>query len=127
MEHPDDLQTSDLVFYDRSGNPVAYSEDGDHLYLYNGTPAAYFDSSRVYSFSGRPLGFFEDGWIFANDGTRALFTDAASEGPTMPVRRVQPVKSVKRVLPVKYIRRVPPVRPTTSLRWSELSGEQFFG
>ena len=69
---------------------------------------------------------FDDGWILANDGTGALSTDAASGGLAKSVRRVQPVKSVKRALPFKCIRRVAPVRPTISLRWSGLSGEQFF-
>ena len=44
-----------LTFYDSSGKPVAYTEDGTHIYLFSGEPVAYLDNESVYSFSGKHL------------------------------------------------------------------------
>jgi hypothetical protein len=35
------------TFYDRSGNPIAYTVDGEHLYLLSGQPVAYFVAGHV--------------------------------------------------------------------------------
>lgn len=56
------------TFYNRHGRAIAYTEDGEYLYLYSGTPVGYFSDDSVYSFSGHHLGRFNDGWIRDNSG-----------------------------------------------------------
>ena len=42
-----------MIFYDNKGNPVVYlMEDGEHLYFFDGTPAAYLFEDAVYAFDG---------------------------------------------------------------------------
>ena len=116
-----------MILYDRNGVPTAYSEDGEHIYLFNGQPVAYFYNDTVYGFKGRQFGWFENGWIRDLQGKCVFFSENASaSGPVKPVKRVAPVKSVGRVRPVKGVRQVPKVRCVNSLSWSQLSGKQFF-
>ena len=116
-----------MTLYDRHGTPTAYSEEGEHIYLFTGQPVAYFYDNTVYGFNGHQFGWFENGWIRDLHGKCVFFTDdARGSGPVKPVKKVKPVKSVKRVKPVKSVKQVRKVRPVTSLNWSELSGVQFF-
>jgi hypothetical protein len=116
-----------MIFYDRNGMPVAYSEDGEHIYLFNGQPVAYFYENTVYGYNGHQFGWFENGWIRDLQGKCAFYSEyATGSGPVKPVRKVTPVKSVKRVKPVKSVKQVRRVRPVSSLSWSQLSGTQFF-
>ncbi len=115
-----------MEFYNRSGAPVAYCEDGEHIYLFSGKPVAYLDGDAVYSFAGEPIGWFDDGWIRDKAGHCVFFTHEAKGGPVKPVKHVSPVKGVTQVMPVKGVKQVESVRPVKSLSWSDLSGEQFF-
>lgn len=115
-----------LDLYSHSGEPIAYTEDGQHIYLFSGAPVAYLDGDAVYSFSGNHIGWFEDGWIRDLKGGCVLFTDGAQGGPVRPVKHVKPVKGVKHVKPVKGVKQVKSVKAIKSLSWSPLSGKQFF-
>lgn len=116
-----------FTFYDKSGIPIAYSDDNDHIFLFSGESVAYLYGESVYGYNGRHLGFFIDGWIRDHHGDCVFFTDIAKgPGPVKPVKRVKPVKSVKSILPVKSVREVKPIKPITNLLWSNLSGKQFF-
>jgi hypothetical protein len=117
---------NEINFYDHNGRPVAYTQDGVHIYSFSGEPVAYLYGMSVYSFSGQHLGWFEDGWIRDNSGNCAFYTQHAQGGPVKPVKNVKPVKSVKSVKPVKSIKSIRPVKAVKSLSWSQLSGEQFF-
>jgi hypothetical protein len=117
---------SEIDFYDQSGSPVAYTQDGVHIYTFTGHPVAHLDGESVYSFSGKHLGWFENGWIRDNSGCCVFYTHDAHGGPVKPVKQVKPVKSVKSVEPVKSVKLVRPVKTVKSLSWSNLSGEQFF-
>lgn len=115
-----------IDFYSKSGKPIAYTDDGEHIYTFSGKPVAYLDGHAVHSFSGQHIGWFEDGWIRDKTGKCVLFTDAASGGPLKPVKNVKPVKGVKHVKPIKGVKHVRSVKAVKSLSWSPLSGEQFF-
>lgn len=117
---------SEIVFYNRNGTAIAYTQDDQHIYTFTGKPVAYLSDTSIYSFSGKHLGRFENGWIRDNKGRCALFTTKASGGPVKPVKKVKPVKSVKNVRPVKSVKSVRPVKPVNSSNWSELSSENFF-
>ena len=115
-----------IDFYDKSGRPIAYMADGQHIYLFSGKPVAFLSGNAVYSFSGRHLGWFEDGWVRDKAGKCVFFTSDANGGPVKPVKRVKPVKGVKQVKPVKGVKQVKAVKAVKSLSWSNLSGKQFF-
>lgn len=116
-----------MTFYDSNGRAVAYTEDNENIYLYNGSPVAYLYGDLVYSFNGRQLGRFENGWIRDKRGGCVFFTENAhGAGPVKPVKHIAPVKSVKHVAPVKSVKHVPSVKAADRSSWSNISGESFF-
>lgn len=117
----------DIVFYNRTGRPIAYLSDDKHIFTFDGRAVAYLDRDSVYSYPGAHLGWFAAGWIRDQNGDCVFFTKDARGGPVKPVKGVKPVKSVKSVKPVKGVKQVRPVKPVRSLSWSDLSGPQFFG
>lgn len=108
----------ELVFYDQSGEPVAYSEDHQTVYRFNGQPLGYFDDDSLYAFSGHHIGWFADGWIRDRSGNALVFTPEATGGPMKPIRRLRPIKSIKSIRPIKGIRQIRPIRPIFTLGWS---------
>ena len=116
-----------MTFYDCNGKPVAYTEDGTHVYLFTGEPVAYFVEDAVYGFNGRQFGWYENGWIRDLRGCCVFYSEnATGSGPVKPVKQVCPVKCVKHVMPVKCVREVCRVRAVNQLSWSTLSGTLFF-
>lgn len=116
-----------MTFYDSSGRAVAYSDDNENIYLFNGEPVAYLHNDLVYSYTGCQLGRFNRGWIRDKSGYCVFFTETAEgPGPLKPLKQLKPLKSIKRVRPVKSIRQIPSLKALDSLSWSTLSGEAFF-
>ena len=116
----------DTNFYSNTGQVICYSPDGEHLYLWNGTPVAHVADEKVYSFSGSLLGWFTDGWLYDQNNQPALFSKNSRGGPVRPVRQVRPVKSVRQVRPVKAVKQVAPARTVRSLAWSRFSDDSYF-
>lgn len=116
-----------LDFYDLNGNPIAYTDDGEHVFTFSGHPVAYFHDGSVYSFNGRHLGRFNNGLIRDNDGQVVFFSEAATGGPIKPLRKLKPLKGQKQLKPLKGLRSLRPLKPLDSMSWSALSGDQFFG
>lgn len=117
-----------VTLYDGTGSPIAYYEDGEHIFLFSGEAVAYLSNDAVYDYNGYQLGWFKDGWVRDLEGACVYFTDfATGSGPIKPVRKVRPVRHVKRVKPVKSVKHVKKVKPVNKLNWSTLSGIQFFG
>ena len=116
-----------MTFYDSTGRAVAYTEDNENIYLYNGIPVAYLFNKLVYNYHGIQLGRFENGWIRDKDGFCVFFTDNAnSNGLVMPVKHVRPVKGLKQLKPLKRLRHVPALKVRDNMSWSNISGERFF-
>jgi hypothetical protein len=115
-----------MTFYDRSGKPVAYTEDDVHVFLYSGYPVGYLYDSSVYSYSGRHLGTLRAGWIRDHAGDRVFFTDAVSSGPPLPSKLVKPPKLLKKPKPAKGRREAPPPRAEDTEEWSAHPVEKFF-
>ena len=115
-----------MTLYDASGRAVAYCDDGETIYLFNGMPVAYFFGDKVYGFKGQHLGNISDGWRRDNKGLCVFFTENANGGPLKPLKQLMPIKSIKHIRPVKGVRHVPYVKPANQLSWSSLSGERFF-
>lgn len=114
-------------FYDRNGRPVAYSNDGKHIFSFSGMPLAYIDQNSVYSYQGQHLGWFDDGWIRDNQGGCVLYTAFASGGPTRPMMQIKPVKGVRDIMPVRGVQSIRPIKPIKSISWSSVGAIQFFG
>ena len=108
------------TFYGRSGNAIAYTEDGVHIYLFSGKPVAYLDGESVYSFGGRHLGWYLDGWIWDNHGYAVLFTEEATGGPGRPGMSGKPGKGGKSGIPGKGGQARRPGRPGLSGKWSSM-------
>lgn len=115
-----------LDLYDSSGRPYAYSDDGEHIYTFDGRPIAYLNGDSVYSYQGKHLAYIDDGIIWDSSGAAMLFTADARGGPVKPVRQGRPVKGVRHVRPIKGARDVRPVRPVKSLRWSRFPPDAIF-
>ena len=115
-----------MTFYAFNGAAVAYSNDGEVIYLYSGGPVAYLRGSSVYAYSGRHLGFFQYRWVRDHGGLCVFFTEDAQGGPAKPGRKVRPVNGARRVRPVRGVRQIRPIKAVRRLAWSLLSGRQFF-
>ena len=115
-----------MNLYELSGLPVAYSDDGIHIFLYAGQAVAYFVGDSVYAFSGRHLGWRHRGWIIDHEGNRVLFTEQAEQGPDKPIVQDDRKKQYAGQLPEKALRQFEPLRPTISSKWSRLSVKKFF-
>lgn len=115
-----------LEFYDYHGVPVAYTDDEEHIYSFDGRPVAYICGSRVYSYRGRQLGHFDRGLIHDNRGLLVLITPDSRGGTMKPLLRPVPTKNTQRVKPAKKNRR-PGSTPLFFLGLcSRITGQQFF-
>lgn len=115
-----------IKYYNRDGVPTVYTDDGVHLFLFDGRPAGYFNHKSIYSYEGVHLGIWDNGWIRDNSGRCVFFTESAYGGPLRPNLQVTPTTGIKHVIPVKKNRNVKPSDPAKSPVWSNLSGESFF-
>jgi hypothetical protein len=116
----------EIVFYNRTGRPVAYTENNTDIYLYSGELVAYLEGDSVYACSGRHLGWFVDGWILDHDGNHVFFSDIATDGPARPTKQASPGKAVRRSRPIKGPRKPGPPYPGLNSAWSHHASEEFF-
>jgi len=115
-----------ITFFDRRGAPIAYTDDDQYIYYFNGKPVAHIDGNSIYSFSGRHLGWYIDGWIIDHIGGHVLFTVNASGGPLTPLPALEPLPALPALSPLPALPQLPPLEPLRRLAWSEISGKQFF-
>lgn len=116
-----------MTFYSSTGKPVAYCDDGEHIFLYSGKPVAYLYDTAVYGYNGKVYGWFENGWVRDLNGYCVFFTeDANGSGPLKPLKELHPLKGLKELIPLKGLKELMPLRAMNHLGWSNLSGEQFF-
>lgn len=114
------------TFYTKSGSPVAYIEDGCHIFLFTGECVGYIFEDSIFSFDGRHLGFFRDGWVRDNNGKCVLFIRSAKKGPDRRRKDIGRVKNPKATIPSKKQREKQPKKLEIKQEWSELSLLQFF-
>ena len=120
-------ENMELTFYNQDGYPVAYSEDSETIYFFNGEPVAYIHGNSVFSFNGTHIGWFENGWLRDHQGAALFFTEHASgTGPFKPLKKLKPLKGLKRLKPLKGLRQLKPIKPFTLLSWSSIPTESFF-
>lgn len=113
-------------FYNSKGEPVAYSEDGVHIYFFSGAPAAYIEGDSIFDYEGRHLGWYENGWVVGEGGKSVCFTESAVGGIPRPPKKMPPLKSMKSALPMKKAKTLKPLKPMRSAAWSEVPSGEFF-
>ena len=112
--------------YNHDGDPIAFSDDNEHIFSFRGEPLAYIYDNKVYSYKGRHLGWFMDGWVRDLRGSCVFFTENASGGPVKPIKRVAPIKGVRGIKPIKQIREIAKIKPVFTYSWSSDSNIYFF-
>jgi hypothetical protein len=117
-----------LTLYNAQGRAVAYiDDDGESIYLYDGSPVAWLSEDSVFDYSGHYLGWIDNGWVYDRSGKAVFFTDDAQGGPARPARQACPARGARAARPARGAREARPARPPRSLSWSNLSNERFFG
>jgi hypothetical protein len=115
-----------MTFYDKQGNPIAYVEDGNTLYAFNGKPLGHFQGESLYSFAGKHLGRLQDGWIRDNRGDCFLFNELTHDGPAIPARKAVPAKGARWATQAKGALQTEPAVPAKSVSWSRHTVDTFF-
>jgi hypothetical protein len=114
-------------FYNRKGIAMAYvDDDGESIYLHNGTPVASLSGESVYSFEGKHLGWFVNGWIRDNSGGYVFFTDKAENGPVRPLARIDFPREPKKPKPAPCKKEKVSTKVSHETSWSSLDWEDFF-
>ncbi|MGD8554114.1 MAG: hypothetical protein PVJ32_01645 [Anaerolineales bacterium] len=114
------------TFYDRGGRPVAYTDDGKHIFLFTGHAVAFIEKGSIYDYSGRHLGWISKGWVRDHDGNCALFTEKAKSPPTLPWKHTKPVVLPKQGVPAKGVKKPKTTKPEFHKTWAGMTGQQFF-
>ncbi len=115
-----------MIFFNRSGTPSVYMDDGSYIYFYNGECAAYIFNGSIHHFDGRHLGFFKNGWIRDKNGKCVLFTQNAKGGPERRMKDIGRIKSQKSGIPGKKPRESILKKLDIKEEWSELSSIALF-
>lgn len=116
-----------MTFYNCDGQPIAYTEDDIHIFLFTGEPVAYIYGNAVYGYNGRHYGWFEQGWIRDLHGACVFFTEnATGSGPIKPMKQMRPMKYMKYMKPMKCMKEMKRMKAMNQLSWSALSGKSFF-
>lgn len=115
-----------MIFYNNQGNPVAYCEDEERIYLFSGQIVGYFYKDAIYAYNGYQLGWFGDGWVRDLKGNCVFFTDKSHGGMARPARSPIPARGARSPIPPRSPIEPMRARPALRLSWSELSNEKFF-
>lgn len=107
-----------MHFYDRNGNAQIYTDDGVHLFTWDGEPVGYFSGDNIYDFNGIHRGWVMNGCLWDHNGDCMLFEPNARGGPMKPLRSLDSLKSLKSLMPLKGLRELAPLKPLLSLNWS---------
>lgn len=107
-----------MHFYDENGDAQLYTDDGVHLFTWDGEPVAYFEGDNLYDYDGTHRGWFRNGWICDQNGDCMLFEPDARGGPIKPLRSLDGLKSLKSLQPLKGLRELAPLKPLPSSNWS---------
>ena len=126
----DELFQIEVTLYDQGRDAIAYIDYGDNMtiYMWDGTPVAYLEENEgVYRFDGRFLGWYEDGIVYDKEG----YAVAAREGTLKgEISMVTPLpaspEEEKKGKPDKGVKESKPVLPQFENSWSKTSLTDFF-
>ena len=116
----------EIVFYNRNGRPIAYTEDWATIYLYTGDPVAYLIDGAVYAFTGTHLGWFVEGRILDQAGRDLFITNLAMGRPATPLKLAPLGKGAKRTRPLRRLKEPEAAQPLRVRVWAARSSERFF-
>jgi len=119
---------NETTLFDRTGEATAYVVNATgNIFLWDGTPAAYLESSRsrmpfsVYGFNGEHLAWFDGQLMRDHSGGVIAFVRGAV---TNVIPRIEPIKSIKKIIPIKRIKRIEPILPLARNSFSNQSLQQ---
>jgi hypothetical protein len=111
-------KSGEVTLFGRNGDPQAYVAhgDGNTIYSFEGEPLAYVDeNNNIYGFNGVHLGWFEDDVVWDHQGRRVGFT-----ARTCPVfTQFEPFKGFKQFKPFKAFKQFAPFKPFKSQSFSD--------
>lgn len=100
----------EVTLFGKNGDPQAYVAhgDGNTIYSFAGEPLAYVDEqNNIYGFNGSHLGWFEEGIVWDHHGRRVGFTSKAC-----PVfKQFEPFKGFKQFKPFMGLKQLAPFKP----------------
>ena len=117
----------EIDLFNGAAEAKAYIADDLTLYLWDGEPVAYLDTSRsntevdVYGFNGKHLGWFRRGIIFDHEG----YAVGAVREAFIRRPMIVPFKAFKKFKPFKILKEFSPLRPLFNKSWSETGLTRF--
>jgi hypothetical protein len=113
-------------FFDRSGRPTHYLDDGGTFYTWGGRAVGFVEREELYTSNGQHVGRIDSGWIRDHRGHAIAFTQGASGGPLPPLPKLPPLKALPALPPLRGLPQLPPLPALPSLQWSQLSIDDLF-
>ena len=121
------MPLKEIIFYNKEGEAIAYSEDASRIYLFNGRAVGVFIRGSIYNYMGKPLGWYIDHWVRDNKGFYVFFTDFSEGGLAKPGKHLPSQKLKKN--PKHFPQKIYPRKQVviqTNLIWSNFSNIDFF-
>lgn len=120
---------AEVTLFDKDKKAVAYIAYGEEstIYMWNGTPVAYVEQEdKIYHFDGHFLGWLADGIVYDKEGYAVAAQKKVLKGEiSMIIPQMEPVKSMKRTKPKKEIQVLAPTSPHFRYSWSVTSLTDF--
>ncbi len=117
----------EIDLYDGAGEAKAYVADDLTIYLWDGEPVAYLDTSRsssevdIYGFNGKHLGWFRRGIVYDHEG----YAVGAVREAFISKPAFAPFKGFKQFKPFKSFKEFAPFRPFFMKTWADTSLRRF--
>lgn len=119
-----------ITWFDKDKKAVAYLDYGDDstIYMWDGRPVAYVEEKeKIYRFDGRFLGWYVDKVVYDQGGYAVGAEEGVWKGSiSMLVPQLEPIKGIQLTKPVKHVPAVAPVFPHFENEWSKTSLTDFF-
>lgn len=121
--NPEPPSQSEVTLFDKAAKPIAYinyADDGLTIYMWDGTPVAYFDGEEdIYHFNGQFLGWYVNHVLYNAEGYAVASEKGIVRGEiNMNNTFAESVKGLKRLKPVPHVKSVKPVTPQFKDEWS---------
>lgn len=121
---------TEVTLFDKDKKAVAYIAYAEKstIYMWNGTPVAYVEQEdKIYHFDGHFLGWFADRIVYDKEGYAVGAEKKVLKGEiSMITPQMEPVKSMKHGKPKKEIQVLAPTSPDFRNSWSVTSLTDFF-
>lgn len=120
---------TEISLFDKDKKAIAYIDYSNDatIYMWDGTPVAYVEErEQIYHFDGQFLGWYIDGILYDKNGNAVAAEKGVLKGAiSMLIPQVEPVKSFKTNTPAKETKAQAPTRPHLENSWSETTLADF--